>query len=133
MERDATDAYDLSSFSSANKSQRRGLMILISRLTARHSLFTIALAVKFDRPLDLAFWPSRFGAPSVQRFEVFPFQPSRRRLCLCHAFAASQNYSLLDCVRSFTVTAGSCLRLNGAQEVEDRGTGSLNWWHGLWL
>jgi len=34
MERDATDAYDLSSFSGANKSERRGLMILISRLTA---------------------------------------------------------------------------------------------------
>jgi hypothetical protein len=62
MERDATDAYDLSSFSSANKSQRRGLMILISRLTARHSLFTIALAVKFDRPLE-----SRLLAVALRR------------------------------------------------------------------
>ena len=39
---------------------------------------------KIRSPSNLAFWRSRFGALSVQRFEVFPFQPSRRRLRLCH-------------------------------------------------
>src|SRR5262249_15615969 len=126
MERDATDAYDLSSFSSANKSQRRGLMILISRLTARHSLFTIALTVKFVRPHESRLLAGRASAHSpCSDSRCFLFN-LRVADCACATFAASQNYSLLDCVRSFTVTAGSCLRLNGAQEVEDRGTGSNN-------
>jgi len=97
-----------------------------------NSLFTIALAVKSFALSNLAFWPvalRRTLRAAIRGVSISTFASPIAVVPL----AASQNYSLLDYVRSFTVTAGSCLRLNGAQEVKDRGTGALNWWHGLRL
>jgi len=88
---------------------------------------------KIVRPLESRLLAGRASAHSpCSDSRCFHFN-LRVADCRCATFAASQNYSLLDCVRSFTVTASSCLRLNGAQEVKDRGTGSLSWWHGLRL